>query len=417
MLPRPPRVFPIGRLLIGGFLSLVVVDCGLRVIEETPLWRILPVVQSILGQPDMDVGFDSTPGAYGIQAQEHRSRLRINSLGLRDVERDLVKPVGTIRIGLLGDSMVEAAQVSQEATFGTRAERALRVEGYNIELINLAIAGPSPIRQLLRLEKRGYALNLDFVVANSAAGSFLSGVLLDDSENPGYVDSGDGRLVRGYGFRQRFSHRHIEDVWGRLFVALYQHSPLFRMLYLRVKQPWREMFGLSTPQSSQRSIAPVSPPDMVAQCNTAAAMLEPHMELWLRHRPEREWAATAQFLDDFSESTRAHGVQALYAVRDIPLPSVGCPSVDAQRAELTSGMSAEFTGRGMMFVDWSAAVAAVISTQNLRPLHGFGIHRGEGHLNYDGHRAWTAALTNVLKLKLLDRKDKSLTTDGRVEGM
>ena len=407
MRPRSQQGFPFGRLLLGGCLSLVVVDCGLRVIEETPLWRILPVVQSILGQPDTDVGFDSTPGAQGIQVQEHRSRLRINSLGLRDVERDLVKPVGTTRVGLLGDSMVEAAQVSQEATFGTRAERALRAEGYSVELINLAIAGPNPIRQLLRLEKRGYALNLDFVVASSAAGSFLSGVLLDDSENPAYVDSGDGRLVRGYGFRQRFSHRHIDDVWGRLFVALYQHSPLFRMLYLRLKQPWREMFGLSTAQPAQGLVAPASPPDIVALCDAARAMLEPHVELWLHHRPERDWAATAQFLHDFSQSTRTHGVQALYAMRDIPFPSVPCASVDARRAELISAMSAEFTRRGMRFVDWSSAVAAVIGARNLRPLHGFGMHRGEGHLNYDGHRAWAVALTNVLKLNLLGSRGLS----------
>src|SRR5262249_49030164 len=143
-----------------------------------------------------------TPGAQGISVREHRARLRINSLGLRDVERSLVKPSGTIRVGLLGDSMVEAIQVSQEATFGTLAERKLRGEKFDVELINLALAGPSPIRQLLRLEKRGYQLDLDVVLANSASRSFFEGLLLDDSENPAYVDSGNGHLVRGYGFRQ-----------------------------------------------------------------------------------------------------------------------------------------------------------------------------------------------------------------------
>ena len=94
----------------------------------------------------------------------------------------------------------------------------------------MAIAGPSPIRQLWRLERRGYPLNLDLVLANSAAGSFLSGALLDDSENPAYVPTANGQLAIGYGFRQRFSHRHAEDLLGRLFVALYQSSPVARML-------------------------------------------------------------------------------------------------------------------------------------------------------------------------------------------
>ena len=123
------------------------------------MWRILPVIEPILGQPDKDFGFDSTPGARGIWTAEHRARLQINSLGLRDIEREVVKPEGTFRVGLLGDSMVEAAQVSQEATFGALAERGLRADGYNVELINLGIAGPNPIRQLWRLEKRGYPLS------------------------------------------------------------------------------------------------------------------------------------------------------------------------------------------------------------------------------------------------------------------
>src|SRR5262245_34034596 len=225
--PLAPRVSRVGRFLLGGMLSLLVMDFGLRLTEVTPLWRILPVVQPILGQPDKDFGFESTPGAHGIWTTENRARVQLNSLGLRDVERDLAKPSGTFRVGLLGDSMVEAAQVSHEATFGAIAERRLRADGYNIELINLAIAGPSPIRQLWRLERRGYPLDLDLVVANSAASSFLSGKLLDDSENPAYVHLGNGQLAVGYGFRERFSQRYADDLIGRLFIALYQNSPVF----------------------------------------------------------------------------------------------------------------------------------------------------------------------------------------------
>src|SRR5216684_1638845 len=397
LLPFPSRGSYVGRLLLGGCLSLLLVDCGLRLIEATPLWRILPVVEPILGQPDSEFGFDTTPGARGVWTREHRSRVQINSLGLRDVERDSVKPAGTVRVGLLGDSTVEAVQVSQEATFGTLAERRLREAGYKIELINLGIAGPNPIRQLLRLEKRGYALNLDFVLANSAAVSFWSGALLDDSGNPAYVDAGDGHVVRGYAFRQRFSQRHADDLLGRSFVALYQNSPLVRMLYLHVKQPWPEIFGLPTAQSAQRPVLAAATPDPASLCNAAAAALQPHIELWLGHRPEGEWAATVQFLDDFSDSTRAHGVKVVYAVRDIPLPPVGCSSADARRSELISAMAGEFSRRGMAFVDWSAAVAAAVGTRNLGPLHGFGTHRGDGHLNYDGHRAWATALVDLLR--------------------
>ena len=69
-----PRVSALGRFLFGGMLALLVVDFGLRLIEVTPLWRILPVVQPILGQPDKDFGFESTPGGRGIWTTEHRAR-------------------------------------------------------------------------------------------------------------------------------------------------------------------------------------------------------------------------------------------------------------------------------------------------------------------------------------------------------
>jgi hypothetical protein len=385
---------------LGGILlALLLFDSGLRLVEVTPLWRILPVIEPIPGQPDRDFGFDATPGAQGIWSKEHRARIRVNSLGLRDVERALVKPPGTLRVGLLGDSMVEAMQVSQEATFGALAEHGLRAEGYQVELINLAIAGPSPLRQLLRLEKRGYALNLDLVLANSASSSFWSGALRDDSQNPGYIEAGDGRLVRGYAFRQRFSQRHADDLLGRSFVALYQHSPLFRMLYLRGREP-AQLFRLTASQTASPASARIVAPDPAALCRATATALDPHIALWMQHQPALEWAATSQFLDEFSQSTAAHGVTVLYAVRDIPLAPSNCPSVDARRAELILAMEAEFRRRGMTFVDWSSSVAAAVGQRDLEWLHGFGVQRGGGHLNYDGHRAWAVALVDLLKTRL-----------------
>ncbi len=402
--PLSAKVFRLGRFLFGGMLALLVVDFGLRLIEVTPLWRILPVVQPILGQPDKDFGFESTPGGRGIWTIEHRARVQLNSLGLRDVERELVKAPGTFRIGLLGDSMVEAAQVSQQATFAAIAERRLRADGYNLKLINLAIAGPSPIRQLWRLERRGYPLNLDLVMANSAASSFLSGKLLDDSENPAYVHMGNGQLAVGYGFRDRFSQRHADDLIGRLFIALYQNSPLFRMLYLRSTEPLSVLLGLPSAQpASQRSLPALPPPASEAArfaCDQATAALEPMIHLWRDHRPELLWAATARFLDDLAQSARTHGVRVLYAIRDIPLPPADCPATSA-RADLLLAMNREFTSRGIHLIDWSAAVAEVVGGPTEIPrLHGFGIHKGAGHLNYDGHRAWATALISVLRPEL-----------------
>ena len=376
-------------------LALLLFNSALRLIEWTPLWRILPLVEPILGQPDHAFGFDSTPGAVGIWSREHRARIRVNSLGFRDVERTVVKPDGTIRVGLLGNSMVEGAQVSQEATFGTIAEHMLRRQGYNVELINLAVAGPSPIRQLLRLEKRGYALNLDVALANSAGSSFWTGALLDDSQNPAYVDTGDGHLVRGYAFRQRFSQRHADDLWGRSFVALYQHSPVFRMFYLRGKEPG-QILGLSAAQ-------PPSRPAQQAQRRSPRPVYRSRCGAQAVHCMVAGPSARAGMgchdavPAGFCREHKVHAVQVLYAVRDIPLPPRDCRLVEQRRAELISTMAAEFSNRGMKLVDWTATVAAATGLRDLGRLHGFGLHRGAGHFNFDGHRAWARALLDLLK--------------------
>ena len=116
--------------------------------------------------------------------------------------------------------------------------------------------------------------------------------------------------------------------------------------------------------------------------------------------PELLWAATARFLDDLAQSARSHGVRVLYAVRDIPLPPADCAAASA-RADLLVHMQREFTSRGIGLIDWSALVAEVAGgPANLPQLHGFGIHRGAGHLNYDGHRAWATALIDVLRREL-----------------
>jgi hypothetical protein len=171
------------------------------------------------------------------------------------------------------------------------------------------------------------------------------------------------------------------------------------MFYMRAKEPG-QMLGLAPAQPATRPVQPTTAPDHVALCAAANAALEPHMALWLQHQPALQWAATTQFLQDFAASTKAHGVAVLYAVRDIPLPPEGCVSADQRRAELVSAMAAEFGRLGMRFVDWSTRVAATTGQRDLRPLQGFGMQRGDGHLNFDGHRAWASTLAELLKAEL-----------------
>jgi hypothetical protein len=71
-------------------------------------------------------------------------------------------------------------------------------------------------------------------------------------------------------------------------------------------------------------------------------------------------------------------------------------------------MDHQFTRLGMRLIDWSVAVSEIVGgPTNVPRLHGFGIHKGTGHLNFDGHRAWATALINVLQPELPRRPDST----------
>src|SRR5258708_11225062 len=75
--------------------------------------------------PDDYTGESLRPGVEGWSRSEGEAYIRINSAGLRDREHSKAKPLGTVRIAVLGDSFAEAAQVPLEATFWVHLEREL----------------------------------------------------------------------------------------------------------------------------------------------------------------------------------------------------------------------------------------------------------------------------------------------------
>ncbi len=61
----------------------------LHAIEQTPAWRVLPVVERELGWPDPDTGYALRPDREIINVRERRSRVTTNRFGLRDRARSM----------------------------------------------------------------------------------------------------------------------------------------------------------------------------------------------------------------------------------------------------------------------------------------------------------------------------------------
>jgi len=146
----------IGFLVLGGLVAgSVVAELLFRVVEATPLWRVLPVSEVSLYGPDPVTGYRHRAGARGIWRQENRSYIAISNLGLRDRDRAFERGSATRAI-VVGDSVIEAAQVDLQDTAVAVAERELAKRRPGAEVINLGLAGATPAVDMARLQSLGF---------------------------------------------------------------------------------------------------------------------------------------------------------------------------------------------------------------------------------------------------------------------
>jgi hypothetical protein len=115
-----------------------------------------------------------------IRAPEFISRVRTNSIGLRDDETSVPKPDGTFRILVLGDSYVEGAQVMVGEPFTEVLERALNARPeypgrpLRYDVLNAGVAGWGQAPQYLWLKQEGLSLEPDLVVLQFYPGNDIA---------------------------------------------------------------------------------------------------------------------------------------------------------------------------------------------------------------------------------------------------
>lgn len=102
--------------------------------------------------PNMDERF-FLPGSFDV-------RVVCNSKGLRDAEKDYVKPPGTRRIAVLGDSFVWGYGVENQEMVSTALQNLIP----NAETLNFGVKGYSTVQEVLRLETEGLRYEPDLTL-------------------------------------------------------------------------------------------------------------------------------------------------------------------------------------------------------------------------------------------------------------
>ena len=153
--------------LVLAVLSLTA--CAAMVEVGSRLWvRPLQGAPGTVREPllrfDPALGWSKPPGAEALlQRAEYRTRLRINSQGLRGPERPFEKPAGVRRVLLLGDSFAEGYTVAEPATVGDVLEGLLRAGGGEWEVVNGGTHGWSTDQEYLFWREQGVRYRPDHV--------------------------------------------------------------------------------------------------------------------------------------------------------------------------------------------------------------------------------------------------------------
>jgi hypothetical protein len=152
-------------LVLGGLLlGLVMVEATFRLAgPNVPLDLTMARFQAY----HPVYGFFHQPGVSGwVRTDEFTSFVKFNTQGLRGPEVAIPKPAGTFRALVLGDSVVEGAQVGEDATMAgrLRQELATVAGGRRVETVNAGVAGFGTGQQLLFLEREGLAYQPDLIV-------------------------------------------------------------------------------------------------------------------------------------------------------------------------------------------------------------------------------------------------------------
>ena len=141
---------------IGVLLGIAVLELMLRLTEDGRPWKRAfredgaILIQRAATEYDGRTRFRFTPGWSGrfyFSGSRDFVPVRVNSLGFVSPEYPEAKPAGTMRVALIGDSMVDALQVEPEARFRTLVEGALATAG-PAQVLNFGLPGTGPVTSL-----------------------------------------------------------------------------------------------------------------------------------------------------------------------------------------------------------------------------------------------------------------------------
>lgn len=390
-------------------LSVVLASVAFALLVAEVALRVVGYTYPVFYTADERLGYVLQPGAKGWYRKEGRAYIEINSDGWRDRERVKRKPPGTLRVAVLGDSYVEALQVSLEESFPSVLEEHLRRECRaissvrKIEVLNFGVSGYGTAQELIALRERVWDYSPDvvllaFYTANDVSDN--SRALKKTDEIPYFVLR-DGELAPDESFRDLPSFRLRISFLNRLGRALRDNSRVMQAIHeahraIKTKIAERRARHGADNDSAARP-APEAQTDAAVAAPASAELgvdnviyREPTDEVW-----RDAWRVTEKLLVRMRDE--AHGKGARFIVVTLSNGAQAHPDPKAREEFLR-----RVGGTDMFYPDRRvksfgelegfevfnlAPLLQAHAEQNRVFLHGFDDDIGNGHWNAAGHKA------------------------------
>ena len=381
-------IFTIG---LGILVATLVAEVLLRIVEISPLWKVLPVGEVAIYSSDSQSGYRIRPNVEGVWLNENRTKIITSPQGLRDFDTPYSKSPESIRLVVAGDSITEALQVAGESVFTELMEKDFQQHYGNVDVVNLGMSGAIPTVQMARMQSLGVQFEPDMMLFVINIFDFASTTLREDSAFPGYKKTAEGTWQLSYGFRNGMGYRFRESTIGQGYYWLLDNSRVARLINAR-RNRGLELPGSGGVQSHQDD----------SGCNDnslnrfSTALLESNVAA-------DEVAVFQAFIRDLKATSKAAKADPVLVVRGL-LPE--CVKDHERLLSFSTKLAALLKSEGIQYIDMDRAIKDVLNRTShrdsqVKDLYGFGVRIGEGHLNYFGHAVFSQALSEKL-IPLID---------------
>ena len=362
---------------------LVALSAGTALlVAELSLAQFAPQYRNYT-RPDDLLGYAFLPGArYTVVPAEGcpgwGSSGRINTLGLRDRERDRQRPPETFRILALGDSYTEGFQFDLSRIWPGILEHRLNERGDSVryEVINAGRSAMGTGAQLLYYRREGRRYGADVVVLLFVPNDFRDNSMVLSRRPQAYFTATEDGVVVDTSFVHTFGHRLRKAV-----------QPLKRSMVVSLAaQRYQEW---SARRYAGKAAGGGTANPRLSQAEIDAVGVTKRLLLTLATEVAAEGArlvvvmGTDNFEVNWTDSSGA-------AVRD-PLTAAADSIVSAAVGEA-----------GVPFLNLEPIFRAY-SAEHHTLLHGCAENRGDGHWNETGHALAAASIHDFLAAQGLVR--------------